>query len=58
MVPGDGGEEEGGVKVNLFKKKKFCRVKGGRGGHFHKKYTNIHYIYFQSASVIYCLGFR
>ena len=24
----------------------------------HKKYANIHHIYFQSAPVIYCLGFK
>ena len=35
MVPGEGGVEEGGVKVNLFCKKKSCRVKGGRGGRFY-----------------------
>ena len=29
VVPGDGGAEEGGVKVNLIRKKRLCRVKGG-----------------------------
>ena len=28
MVPGDGGEKEGGVKVNLFRKKKPIGSKG------------------------------
>ena len=36
MVPGDGGEEEGGVKVNLFKKKNPVGLKGGGVGTFTK----------------------
>ena len=56
--------EEGGVKVNLFPKK---LLEGQRGAErarlclqkkFTKKYANIHHIYFQRASRIYCLGFR
>ena len=34
MVPRDGGAEEGGLKANLFDKK-YCAVKGDRGGHFY-----------------------
>ena len=64
VVPGNGDVEEGGVKVNLFRKRKAVGLKGaGRSllclqKKITKKYTNTHHIYFQSASVIYCLGFR
>ena len=55
MVPGNRGAEEGEVKVNLFKKNPVWS-KRGRAGTFvfakkvHKKYTNIHPFYLQSAS--------
>ena len=64
MVPGDGSAEEGGVKVNLFGKKNPAGSKGTGPTlsclqkKFTKKYTNMHHIYFKSASVIYCLGSR
>ena len=65
MVPGDRGAEEGGVKVNLLKKKKHpVGSKRARAGTFmfakklHQKYTNMHHIYSQSASVIYCFGLQ
>ena len=45
VAPGGGGGEEGGVKVNLFRKKNLVG-------------SNMHRIYFQGASVIYCLGLR
>ena len=63
MVPGNGGAEEGQVKVNLFQKRNPVGLKVGKAGTFViakkvlKKYTNIHHIYCQSTSVIYCLGF-
>ena len=34
MVPGDGGEEEGGVKVILFRKKNLIGSKGDEMGTF------------------------
>ena len=64
MVPGDGSAEESGVTVNLFKKNPIGSKGGGAGTfifgkkEFTNKCTSIHHNYFQSASVIYCLGFR
>ena len=65
MVPGDGGAEEDGVKVNLFWQKNPVGSKRGGAGTFmfakkvHQKNIQISIIiYFQSPSVIYCLDFR
>ena len=64
MVLGDGGAMKSGVKVGLFLKKHPVGSKGAELAllclqkEFTKKYTNIDLIYFQSASAIYCLGFR
>ena len=63
MVLGNGGVEEREVKANLFKKKIEVGSKGARVGTLCllKRFTkiqNIHHVYFQSASVICCLGFR
>ena len=64
MIPAKGGAEESEVKVNLFLKKNSGGAKVGKAGTFmfarkvHKKYTNIYHMYFQSAPVIYCLGFK
>ena len=38
MIPAKGDAEEGEVKVNLFKKKKFWRSNGGQGGNFYVCY--------------------